>query len=248
LSGASNAVTFPTVPDAVPASIAAGNHSATITFTPPADGGSPITGYEVLDELLLTVVATGSGSPITVTGLTNLASYTFYIRAVNAVGTARRQQLKVVPPRTPQAPTGVNAFVQGDRSIKVTCDAPVSDLRVADYSATASPGGITLSGGVDCVIQFDNLTAGVAYTFTVVASSAAGAGPASDPTSPVTAVTFPGAPTAVSAVAGASQATVSFTPQRTRASGRSPGTSCAADHPTSSKGRASPPHHRLWSQ
>ncbi len=64
----------------------AGDRQATVTFTPPTDnGGSPITGYEVLNSNEQ-VVATGTSSPIVVTGLTNGASYVFTVKALNTVG------------------------------------------------------------------------------------------------------------------------------------------------------------------
>jgi hypothetical protein len=63
-----------------------GNAQAVVTFTAPAsDGGSPITGYRVTSSPG-GITATGSSSPITITGLTNGTSYTFTVAAQNAVG------------------------------------------------------------------------------------------------------------------------------------------------------------------
>ena len=62
-----------------------GNTQATISFTAPTDvGGSAITGYVVTSNN--GIGATGSGSPITVTGLTNSTAYTFKVFAINAFG------------------------------------------------------------------------------------------------------------------------------------------------------------------
>jgi hypothetical protein len=63
-----------------------GNAQAVVTFTAPAsDGGSPITGYRVTSSPG-GITATGSSSPITITGLTNGTAYTFTVAAQNLVG------------------------------------------------------------------------------------------------------------------------------------------------------------------
>jgi hypothetical protein len=66
-------------------SATAGNTEATISFTAPSDvGGSAITGYRAQSND--GIGASGSYSPITVTGLTNGTSYTFNVWAINAFG------------------------------------------------------------------------------------------------------------------------------------------------------------------
>lgn len=63
----------------------AGNEQVTVSFTAPSDvGGSAITGYRAQSND--GVGASGSSSPITVTGLTNGTSYTFNVWAINAFG------------------------------------------------------------------------------------------------------------------------------------------------------------------
>lgn len=68
-------------------SATAGNGQATISFTPPTDLGIPatITGYRVTSSPG-GITTTGSGSPITISGLTNGTAYTFTVAAQNAVG------------------------------------------------------------------------------------------------------------------------------------------------------------------
>ena len=69
----------------------AGNGQVTVSFTSPtSDGGSPITGYVVACTPVgggTTVTATGTASPITVTGLTNGVAYSCTASAINSVGT-----------------------------------------------------------------------------------------------------------------------------------------------------------------
>jgi hypothetical protein len=63
-----------------------GNAQATVTFTAPgSNGGSAITGYRVTSSPG-GITATGAGSPIVVTGLTNGTAYTFTVQAQNAIG------------------------------------------------------------------------------------------------------------------------------------------------------------------
>jgi hypothetical protein len=75
------------VPDAPTNPVAtAGNAQASVTFTAPAsNGGGTITGYTVTSSPD-NRTATGAGSPLVVTGLTNLTSYTFTVVATNAAG------------------------------------------------------------------------------------------------------------------------------------------------------------------
>jgi chitodextrinase len=86
-SSASNSVTPSTVPGAPTIGTAtAGNAQATITFNAPgSNGGSAITGYTVTSSPG-GITGTGTGSPITVTGLTIGTSYTFTVIATNANG------------------------------------------------------------------------------------------------------------------------------------------------------------------
>jgi hypothetical protein len=76
---------LPAAPTDVTATAA--DSSATIYFSEPSDGGSPITSYTVTSSVG-SHTATGTSSPITITGLTNGVNYTFTVTATNAVGTS----------------------------------------------------------------------------------------------------------------------------------------------------------------
>ncbi|OKP82154.1 hypothetical protein A3848_29520 [Paenibacillus sp. P32E] len=108
-SAASNEVSA--IPVTVPASptnvsATAGNGQATISFDiPSVNGGSPITNYEVISSPG-NISAVGTASPITVEGLTNGVTYTFTVKAVNALGSgtasaASNAVALVVPPSEP---------------------------------------------------------------------------------------------------------------------------------------------------
>jgi len=77
----------PTVPDPpTGVSASAGNAQATVSFSAPANnGGAAITSYTATSSPG-GFTASGSSSPLTVTGLTNGTSYTFTVYATNSVG------------------------------------------------------------------------------------------------------------------------------------------------------------------
>jgi len=88
-SAVTSAATPMGVPDA-PTSVTAtaGDGRATVSFTPPANtGGGAIINYTVTSSPG-GITATGTGSPITVAGLTNGTAYTFTVTASNAVSTS----------------------------------------------------------------------------------------------------------------------------------------------------------------
>lgn len=88
--GASGDTTAPTVPGTPAAT--AGNASATITFSASTDNVG-VAGYRVYSSVdsYASSVATGSASPITVTGLTNGTAYTFKVAAYDAAGNTSAQ-------------------------------------------------------------------------------------------------------------------------------------------------------------
>jgi uncharacterized protein (TIGR02145 family) len=190
--------TFPssTVPGAPTIGIAtAGNAQATVTFTSPAsNGGSNITGYTVTSSPG-GFIATGSASPITVTGLTNGTAYTFTVTATNANGTgpASSASNSVTPAPTstvPGAPT-IGTATAGNAQATITFTAPGSNggSAITSYTVTSSPGGITATGSASPV-TVTGLTNGTAYTFTVTATNAIGTGPASSASNSVTLSSF----------------------------------------------------------
>ncbi|NMO13307.1 hypothetical protein HPC49_15380 [Pyxidicoccus fallax] len=203
----------PGVPTAVTAT--AGDGQATVRWTAPANGGSPITSYTVttlfLDSQLKTQNTTET--QVTVTGLTNGMPYSFTVSATNALGTSGTSQpSNVVTPRTvPAAPTGVTA-TPANRSLVVTWSAPVETggSVITGYTVTVQPGNHSQEVSAnETRATVTGLTNGTEYTVTVAARNEAGAGPASSPVS-ATPLAVPSAPTAVQATPGNRQVALTW--------------------------------------
>ena len=194
-----------------------GNGQAVVSFDPPATGG-PFTSYTVTSSPD-GIIATGTSSPITVTGLTNGTAYTFTVTATNAIGTGPSSSPSVpvtpVAGVVPDAPTSVSATAaNGQGTVTFSAPANPGSSPITSYTVTSSPGGITATGATS-PINVPGLTNGTSYTFTVTATNSVGTGPASAASNaavPV-AVNPPGAPTNVAAsIASSTSATISFTP------------------------------------
>ncbi|TDQ00276.1 fibronectin type III domain-containing protein [Labedaea rhizosphaerae] len=103
-------LTAPSAPSNVTA--VAGNASATVSWSAPGDGGSPITSYTVtpyIGSVAQSPVTVAGATNTQVTGLTNGTPYTFTVTATNAVGTSPPSAASTVV--TP-SPTPAPGFVQ----------------------------------------------------------------------------------------------------------------------------------------
>ena len=105
----------------------AGNGTAAVTFTPPVnDGGAVITSYTVRATDHTNPghggqTADGSGSPITVTGLTNGDQYSFQVTATNSVGpSAPSKASNTVTPLGPAVTITGPAFAQLNTSVELS--------------------------------------------------------------------------------------------------------------------------------
>ncbi|MEO6493319.1 MAG: fibronectin type III domain-containing protein, partial [Ilumatobacteraceae bacterium] len=190
VNGANKVTTFdfePTRPSAPTAVTAvAGDGQATISWTAPAAGDSPITGYTVTGAPsgACTVVA-----PVTsclISGLTNGTTYSFTVTATSSTGTgpASAPIAAVVPFTVPAAPIAPTATA-GANSVTISWTAPANNGRpITGYTVTGVPGGSCTTATTSCTIA--GLTAGTSYTFRVFATNAAGDGPASAASTAVT--------------------------------------------------------------
>jgi len=191
-----------------------GDGEVTVSWIAPVnDGGSPITAYTVTASPGGFGCATNGATSCVVVGLTNGTPYTFTVTAANIRGTSppSAPSGQVTPADVPTAPTGL-AGVPGNAKVSLTWTAPASDggAPVDGYVVTADPGGASCFAS-DTPCDVIGLTNGTPYTFTVVATNAAGTSPASAAAGPYTPRTVPSVPTAVVGVPGNAQVAVSWT-------------------------------------
>ena len=212
------AIVTPGAPTGVTAVAGAG--AASVTWVAPSStGGSAITAYTVTSSPGARTCTTTGALTCSVTGLTGGTSYTFTVTATNSSGTgpASAASNAVTPTGNlvPGAPTGVTATA-GNASAVVSWTAPavVGSSAITGYTVTSASTLLgtpvrtcTTSGATSCTVS--NLTNGIAYTFTVTATNAAGTGAASAASNAVTpGSAVPSEPRSVTATAGDAAATV----------------------------------------
>jgi hypothetical protein len=200
-------------------------HKARVEFTPPTDdGGAPVTSYTVTATDHTTPAnggqtATGTTSPITVTGLTTGDHYTFTVAATNTAGTGDESAPSndVVPfTFTPMPSIASVTPGPGQATVNINPQVNFTDGPILSYTVTATDETTPANGGQTATgpaspITVTGLTNGDSYTFTVTAFDNFSDN-TSAPSGPVIPFGVPGAPAAASATPDAGQATVDFTP------------------------------------
>ena len=218
-SAPSSAVVPSTVPGA-PTGVSAtsnANAQSVVTFTAPAsNGGAAVSAYTVsaadtTNPSNPVVTQGGSGSPITVTGLTNGDTYSITVTASNASGTgpASSPPATATPATVPGSPTNVTAAVgppvaSGAAAVSWTAPASNGGAGISKYTVTSSTGSKTCTStstlpatpATTCTVT--GLTNGTNYTFTVTATNANGTSAASvaGPVGGVVPSAIPSTPTA----------------------------------------------------
>lgn len=183
----------------------AGDTQASVTFSAPAStGGASITGYTVTASPG-GFTATGASSPLTVTGLTNGAAYTFTVTATNSAGTGGASAASnSVTPKAAQTITFANPGAQNFGTTPTLTATSTSSLTVSFTSSTTGVCTITSGGALTflttgtCTINADQAGNSSFLAATQVSRSFT-----------VNAV-VPGAPTVGTASPGDTQATVTF--------------------------------------
>ena len=169
--------TIPSSPTSLSAS--AGDGSATISFTPGANGGNAITNYQYsTDGTNYTALSpTDTSSPITINGLTNGTSYTIYLKAVNPNGVSSASSSVTVTPSTiPSAPTSLSASAgDGSATISFTPGANGGNaITNYKYSIDGSTYTDLSPSDASTPITISGLTNGTSYTIYLKAVNANG--------------------------------------------------------------------------
>ena len=172
----------PTAPSIVSAT--PGNSQAVLALQAPAsNGGSPIQRYDVSCTPQgggAAVLASGSASPLTVSGLSNGTTYSCISTATNQAGltSVASAAVNVTPVTAPTAPTITSATPGVTRVVlEITPPADNGGSPIQRYDVSCSPqgGGATLSGsGASSPVEVSGMASGVAYSCTATATSQAG--------------------------------------------------------------------------
>jgi Abnormal spindle-like microcephaly-assoc'd, ASPM-SPD-2-Hydin/Fibronectin type III domain/Dockerin type I domain len=217
------------VPDA-PSNVIAtpGGGQASLAFTAPANGGSPITAYRTIcNPGNITVNSTAS--PTALSGLANGTTYSCTIAAANVTGYGAPSAIVSVTPGVPTISLSTNSLnfggvsiYGGSRSLPLTVTNTGSgDLSISGILLTGATASYTLPGtcpapgilpaGAQCVINatFTPAVAGAANATLTISSNAPGAATSIVNLSGTGAVE-PGAPVLGSSAIGNNQVTIFF--------------------------------------
>ncbi len=212
----SNPVRPDTIPDrpATP-TVAFGNGELAVTWSPPANTGSAITGYQIeIGGGANQVIAVGT-SPYTWRGLTNGTEYQFRVAAVNAAGNSDWSGWSTSEhPLTAPASPAASAVNRGNRYLDLGWSAPVNNgdpVSSYDVQIQSSSQIVSVAGASTTNYRWANLANGQAQQFRVRASNRAPSpGAWSAWSAPVVPCAVPDAAGTPTVVRGDGQVTVSW--------------------------------------
>jgi len=201
----------PTIGTATP-----GISSVTVTWSPPTNTGSPITGYKVFygtSANLSTdfVSALSTDTSVTVTGLNPGTLYFFNVVAVNAAGpgSASSEVSTTTTDVLPGAPI-LDSVVPGNGSVAITWHAGAdTGSPVSTYKVYRNGTAVPVYTGLPLTYTDVHLVNGIDYSYTVVATNLKGDSPSSN-TVHATPDVVPGTPVLGTITVGLNSVTVSW--------------------------------------
>ncbi|NJC21822.1 hypothetical protein BJ994_000898 [Arthrobacter pigmenti] len=152
------------------------NKSVVLSWDPPADNGSPITGYTVTSNNGFTQEC--QATTCTLTGLTNNVEYVFTVTATNAIGTSDPSpESAVARPDTQPAQPAPPTLVFGDGALTVNWVPPANEgSPIEGYDlqiSPAPPNGAVQRSASGSPLTWEGLENGTAYKVRVQARNAA---------------------------------------------------------------------------
>ncbi|MCY3634413.1 MAG: fibronectin type III domain-containing protein [bacterium] len=205
-----------------------------VTWTAPADGGSPITRYTVqycsagcANWQTRTVSGNPPATTTTLTGLASSTTYRVRVRAVNSAGESGWSATDTATtPTRPETPTNLQVTVGGPDTLSATWTAPISQSGITGYTVQRCNAAANQDGTWRCVSGYSNagtasttshtltgLLGNTAYLVRVQAFNAAGpSGWVNSPSAATTdPPTVPDTPTGLTATAGNRSIRLSWT-------------------------------------
>lgn len=162
-----------------PPTVVFGDRQLTVSWTPPANEGSNITGYELEIGPSPAVEQIGTNTEFVWQGLTNGQDYTFRVRAQNAGGFSNFSAMSSPehPAAPPEAPT-IAQTIRGSQSGSLTVNwfPPVDNGdEIIEYQVRSSEGvSIKVPGADTSSFDWANLPNGTEISFEVRARNRAG--------------------------------------------------------------------------
>jgi hypothetical protein len=214
--GAKSTVATATTSNIVPnaptiAATAASTSQINIAITAPAsNGGTAITSYNVyLNNVLNGSTTTTSYSA---TGLSANTSYSFTVRAVNALGEGSQSSAASATTSNivPNAPT-ITATAVSTSQINISITPPASNGGTAITSYKVYRNGVYNESTTTTSYSATGLSANTPYSFTVSAVNALGEGSQSSAASATTSNIVPNAPTITATATSSSQINIAIT-------------------------------------
>jgi hypothetical protein len=194
-----------------------GNLQVSVAFTPSATPGTGIATYTATSSPG-GFTASGSGSPLVVTGLTNGTAYTFTVTATNSFGSSTSDPSAPVTPATVPSTPGAPTATRGDTQVSLSWTAPsnggsaITDY-VVQYSSDSGSNWTTFADGTSATTSaiVTGLTNGTSHVFRIAATNAVGTSSYSSASSAVTPAGVPATPAAPTPTAGNGQVSLSWT-------------------------------------